>query len=140
MTDRRLVFTNGCFDILHRGHLELLKFCSEFGEVVVGLNSDSSVRRLKGAARPINTVWDRKTLLEACRFVDRVEVFEEDTPLELIRKIKPDLIVKGGDYSSSDVIGKDLADVKIFRFVEGYSTTKLIERILRGNVLPEETE
>lgn len=140
MTDRTFVFTNGCFDILHRGHIELLKYCSEFGDVVVGLNSDSSVRRLKGGTRPINTEWDRKTLLEACRFVARVEIFEEDTPLELIRKIKPALIVKGGDYSSSDVIGKDLAEVKIFNYVEGYSTSTIIERITKGNVLTEESE
>ena len=140
MTARTLVFTNGCFDILHRGHIELLKYCSEFGDVVVGLNSDSSVRRLKGETRPINTEWDRKTLLEACRFVARVEIFEEDTPLELIRKIKPGLIVKGGDYKSSDVVGKNLAEVKIFTYVDGYSTSRIIAKIAKGNVLTEGVE
>ena len=125
-----LIFTNGCFDIIHRGHLELLKYCSEIGDrVVVGLNSDSSVRKLKGSSRPINNEKDRKFLLENLVWVDEVIIFNEDTPHELIQSLKPDIIVKGGDYKSADVIGADLAEVKIFRYVEGYSSTRTIENI-----------
>ena len=125
-----LIFTNGCFDIIHRGHLELLKYCSDIGDrVVVGLNSDSSVRKLKGSSRPINNEKDRKFLLENLVWVDEVIIFNEDTPYELIQSLKPDIIVKGGDYKSADVIGADLAEVKIFRYVEGYSSTRTIENI-----------
>ena len=125
-----LIFTNGCFDIIHRGHLELLKYCSDIGDrVVVGLNSDSSVKKLKGSSRPINNEKDRKFLLENLVWVDEVIIFNEDTPHELIQSLKPDIIVKGGDYKSADVIGADLAEVKIFRYVEGYSSTRTIENI-----------
>ncbi len=125
----KVIFTNGCFDILHRGHLELLKYCKSLGLVIVGLNSDESVKRLKGSERPINSQDDRKFMLESCKFVDGVLVFDEDTPYNLIKKIKPDIIVKGGDYSSEDVVGNDLAEVKIFSYVDGYSTTKTIKSI-----------
>jgi rfaE bifunctional protein nucleotidyltransferase chain/domain len=129
MTGELVVFTNGCFDILHRGHIELFRFCRQFGSVVVGLNSDLSVTRLKGPTRPINSVSDRKLILEAIRYVDRVEIFGEDTPIQLIRRLKPDLIVKGGDYSAEEVVGAEIAPVKIFNFVDGYSTTSLIRGI-----------
>jgi D-beta-D-heptose 7-phosphate kinase/D-beta-D-heptose 1-phosphate adenosyltransferase len=124
------VFTNGCFDILHRGHIELLTYCASLGKVIVGLNSDESVKRLKGENRPINSVSDRKKMLEALRAVDEVIVFEEDTPYNLIRIISPDLIVKGGDYISNEVIGSDLCEVQIFKTIDGYSTTGYINRIL----------
>lgn len=129
------VFTNGCFDILHRGHIELLEYCASFGEVIVGLNSDNSVRRLKGIERPFNKAEDRKKILESIRYVNKVIIFEEDTPLELIKCLKPDVIVKGGDYSTHEVIGSELAEIRIFEFIDGYSSTSIINKIskLAGN-------
>jgi rfaE bifunctional protein nucleotidyltransferase chain/domain len=125
-----IVFTNGCFDIIHRGHLELLKFCKGHGNtVIVGLNSDKSIKKLKGLTRPVNSESDRIFLLESLRFVDKVFVFNEDTPYNLIKQIKPDIIVKGGDYKVEDVVGNDLCKVRIFKYVEGYSTTKAIQDI-----------
>lgn len=123
------VFTNGCFDIIHKGHVELLKYCRSLGDVViVGLNSDESVKRLKGITRPINHQDDRQEILRALRYVDDVFIFEEDTPYNLIKTINPDIIVKGGDYTAEDVVGNDLADVKIFNYLDGYSTTNVLER------------
>ena len=122
-----VIFTNGCFDILHRGHIELLTYCKSLGYVVVGLNSDESVKRLKGDGRPINRESDRKRVLEALRTVDKVLIFEEDTPINLIREISPDVIVKGGDYKVEDVVGGDLFDVRIFETIVGYSTTNIIQ-------------
>lgn len=127
----KIIFTNGCFDILHRGHLELLKFSRKLGDkLVVGLNSDASVRKLKGNSRPINTEDDRKAILESLRCVDEVVIFEEDTPLNLIKSICPDVIVKGGDYKETEVVGCDIANVVIFEFVDDYSTTKTIQSIV----------
>ena len=124
----KTIFTNGCFDILHRGHLELLWFCKSEGDmVVVGINSDKSVKKLKGVTRPINNQEDRKFLLESLECVDRVIIFDEETPYRLINEIKPDIIVKGGDYKIADVIGNDICKVKIFNYVKGYSTTKTIQ-------------
>lgn len=123
---KHLIFTNGCFDILHRGHFELLKYCSDLGKVYVGLNSDLSVKRLKGSGRPINNELDRKFALEACRYVDFVEIFEEDTPIKLITKLQPDIIVKGGDYLPEDIIGKEFSQVRIFNYLKGYSTSRII--------------
>jgi len=126
----KTVFTNGCFDIVHRGHLELLEYCKTIGEkVIVGINSDQSVRSLKGSNRPINAQEDRKFLLESLVYVDEVIVFDEETPLELIKNIKPDIIVKGGDYSPEEVVGHKLAKVVIFETVDGYSTTKIVKSI-----------
>ena len=130
MSKEKTIFTNGCFDIIHRGHIELLKYCKGLGgKVVVGLNSDESVRRLKSDSRPINNQEDRKFLLESLRYVDAVFVFNEDTPYNLIKEINPDVIVKGGDYKPKDVVGKDIAEVRIFKYVKGYSTTKSIQDI-----------
>jgi rfaE bifunctional protein nucleotidyltransferase chain/domain len=123
------VFTNGCFDILHKGHIELLAYCKSLGHVTVGLNSDESVRRLKGLSRPINTQSDRKLMLEALRYVDEVVIFSEDTPYELLLKLTPDIIVKGGDYKVHEVIGSDLCEVRIFQTLKGYSTTNIINQI-----------
>ena len=126
----RVVFTNGCFDILHRGHIDLLKKSREYGDqLIVGINSDESVRRLKGDDRPINTQEDRAAALRALKYVDKVVVFDEPTPIELIRKLKPDVITKGGDYEPKDVVGNELARVVIIPTVEGLSTTNIIERI-----------
>ena len=130
----RIIFTNGCFDILHYGHLKLLAYCHELahqapqggqGKVIVGINSDSSVRRLKGKNRPINSQIDRTYMLESLRYVDQVEVFDEDTPHKLIQQIEPNLIVKGsqaipGAYETGNY------EVKIFDHIDGYSTTKII--------------
>ena len=123
----KVIFTNGCFDILHRGHFELLKYCSTLGAVVVGLNSDQSVQALKGPTRPFFNQEDRVFALEACKYVESVIVFDEETPYDLIKSVRPDIIVKGGDYKEEEVVGYDLAQVKIFNFVEGYSTSKVLE-------------
>ncbi len=126
----KTVFTNGCFDVLHRGHIELLRHCKSLGYVVVGLNSDSSVRRLKGENRPFNNERDRKYLLESCIYVDEVIFFEEDTPLELIKQIKPDILVKGGDYKKESVVGHDIVpETIIFNYVKGYSSTASIKHL-----------
>jgi D-beta-D-heptose 7-phosphate kinase/D-beta-D-heptose 1-phosphate adenosyltransferase len=129
----KIVFTNGCFDILHKGHIELLKNCrslSQDGKVIVGLNSDNSIKRLKGSSRPINNQETRKMILESLRFVDEVILFEEDTPEILLSKIQPDILVKGGDYSTDEIIGKQYAKkVVIFPYVDGISTTKTIQKI-----------
>ena len=123
-----IVFTNGCFDIIHRGHIDLLEFCKTLGnQVIVGLNSDESVKRLKGKSRPIFSQEDRKKVLESLRFVDKVVIFEEDTPYSVIKSLKPDIIVKGGDYTEEQVVGNDISKVVIFKYIDGYSTTKAIE-------------
>jgi D-beta-D-heptose 7-phosphate kinase/D-beta-D-heptose 1-phosphate adenosyltransferase len=125
-----VIFTNGCFDIVHRGHLELLKFCKSLGAtVVVGINSDASIKKLKGEKRPINNQEDRVFMLESLKYVDKVIVFEEETPYNLIKKIKPDTIVKGSDYKKEEVVGFDLCEVVIFENIDGYSTTKKIQDI-----------
>jgi len=125
-----VIFTNGCFDVLHRAHVELLNHCATLGaRVVVGLNSDESVKRLKGEERPINNERDRKFILESLKSVDEVIVFSEDTPYDLIKIIRPDVIVKGGDYEKEKVVGSDLCEIKIFEYVDGYSTTKTIQNI-----------
>jgi len=104
----RIVFTNGCFDVIHRGHVELLEFARSLGDVlVVGLNSDDSVRRLKGPERPVNTLMDRAVVLLAIRWVDFVIPFSEDTPERLIKELRPDVLVKGGDYELDDIVGAD---------------------------------
>ena len=128
----KLIFTNGCFDIVHRGHLELLRYCQSLGRVIVGLNSDESVKRLKGQNRPINHQQDRKFLLESLSYVDEVMIFSENTPYNLIKQIKPDIIVKGGDYNIDNIVGSDICEVKIFNYIDGYSTTKIIERSNSG--------
>lgn len=121
------VFTNGCFDVLHPAHLKLLQFCKSKGKVIVGLNSDASVKRLKGESRPVFSQEDRKFMLQSCKYVDEVCIFEEDTPLDLIKNVEPDIIVKGGDYKPEDVVGSNLAQVIIFEYIDGYSTTKIIK-------------
>lgn len=128
--DQKVVFTNGCFDILHRGHIEYLEQSRKLGhKLVVGLNSDASVKRLKGDLRPINNEQDRVRALKALRCVDEVYIFEEDTPYKLIKMIEPDIITKGGDYKPEDVIGNDLADVVILPYVENYSTTNIVDKM-----------
>jgi len=129
----KLIFTNGCFDVLHVGHIELLKFSKNLGDkLIVGINSDKSVKKLKGNNRPINNEQDRKKILESIKFVDEVQIFDDTTPLELIKKIKPHIIVKGGDYIKEQVVGFGLASVIIFNYLDGYSTTKTIKSINNG--------
>jgi D-beta-D-heptose 7-phosphate kinase/D-beta-D-heptose 1-phosphate adenosyltransferase len=129
--EERIIFTNGVFDILHKGHFELLNEARNLGNrLIVGINSDASVKRLKGETRPINNVTKRIAQLEMLPWVDEVVVFDDDTPYELIKQIKPHLIVKGGDYKIEEVVGNDLADVHIVSTVDGYSTTSIIEAAL----------
>ena len=127
----KIVFTNGCFDILHKGHIEYLKASAQLGsKLVVGINSDDSVKRLKGPNRPINSAEDRKHLLESLEFVDEVIIFHEDTPLELIKLVKPDIITKGGDYTVDQVVGNGLvSQVIIIPLTTGYSTTNTLEKL-----------
>ncbi len=133
-TDKKIVFTNGCFDILHVGHAKYLKKAKSLGDIlVVGLNSDASVKRLKGPKRPINSCLDRACLLSALGFVDYVVIFEEDTPYELIKYISPHILVKGADYEGKQVIGSELVkEVKLIEFEAGKSTSKIIDRIENG--------
>lgn len=124
----KVVFTNGCFDVLHKGHLTLLKEARSLGDkLVVGLNSDESVKRIKGSDRPFNDLDTRKEQLLLIPYVDDVIIFEEDTPYNLIKELSPDLIVKGGDYNVEEIVGHDLAPVHIVPTVEGYSTSKILE-------------
>jgi D-beta-D-heptose 7-phosphate kinase/D-beta-D-heptose 1-phosphate adenosyltransferase len=126
--EERIVFTNGVFDLLHTGHFELLAEAKSLGgKLIVGINSDESVRRFKGPKRPINNVNKRKRQLELLPWVDEVIVFDEDTPYRLIKEVVPHVIVKGGDYTVEQVVGNDLADVHLVLTVEGYSTTQIIE-------------
>lgn len=126
--EQRVVFTNGVFDILHKGHFELLQEARSLGDkLIVGINSDASVKRLKGETRPINNVMKRISQLEILPWVDQVIVFDDDTPYELIKEIKPHVLVKGSDYTIEQVVGHDLADVHLVPTVEGYSTTSIIE-------------
>ena len=123
-----VVFTNGCFDILHIGHLKLLRHARSLGNrLVVAINSDASVKRLKGETRPINNQETRKETLEQLGIVDEVIIFDEDTPYETIKELNPNIIVKGGDYTVETVVGNDLAEVVIFPIVEGHSTTQVIK-------------
>lgn len=128
---KKVVFTNGCFDILHVGHVKYLQEAKSFGDVlIVGLNSDASVSRLKGPSRPVNIAEDRAYLLAALEAVDFVVPFEEDTPYELIKMIKPDILVKGGDYVGRSIVGTEFAlELKLVDFVDGKSTTKTIQKI-----------
>lgn len=129
--EKKVVFTNGCFDVIHAGHIKYLQKSKALGDyLVVGLNSDASVRRLKGYSRPLNKQDDRKAVLQSLQCVDEVIIFDEDTPSELIKKIKPDIITKGGDYKNKeDVVGHDMAEVVLVPYVEGLSTTNILERL-----------
>ncbi|NNE26395.1 MAG: D-glycero-beta-D-manno-heptose 1-phosphate adenylyltransferase [Saprospiraceae bacterium] len=131
----KIVFTNGCFDLLHPGHVDYLDKARKLGDIlIVGLNDDASVKRLKGEKRPLLPLADRAILLAALESVDYVIPFSEDTPLQLIKAVKPHTLVKGGDYTLDEMIGKDYVEsrggqVRIIPFLEGYSTTSLLERL-----------
>lgn len=134
--NKKIVFTNGCFDILHLGHLKLLRDASELGDIlVVGLNSDKSVKINKGDSRPINNQNYRASMLEFFDFIDYIVLFNEKDPMGIIKKIRPDVLVKGGDYKKNQIIGAEFVEksggtVKIFKFVKNYSTTNLIDKII----------
>jgi rfaE bifunctional protein nucleotidyltransferase chain/domain len=127
----KIVFTNGCFDILHRGHVEYLQKSKALGDLlVVGINSDASIKRLKGNSRPINNQQDREFMLKSLECVDEVLVFNEDTPLNIIESLRPNIITKGGDYTVEEVVGHDIVpETYIISLTNGYSTTNFIERI-----------
>ena len=134
LLDKKIVFTNGVFDILHKGHLALLNQASSFADVlIVGVNSDASVKRLKGNSRPFNDEYSRTLLLASLVMVDAVIIFEEDTPIELIKNIMPHVLVKGGDYTIEKIVGaKEILDnngeVKIVPVEKGFSTTLIVEK------------
>jgi rfaE bifunctional protein nucleotidyltransferase chain/domain len=131
----RLVFTNGCFDLLHLGHVDYLEKARQLGDkLIVGLNTDASVRRLKGPSRPLQDEMSRSRIMASLLFVDAVVLFDEDTPYELIRQVVPDILVKGDDYTVESIVGHDLVlqsggDVKTISLVKGYSTSGIIDRI-----------
>jgi len=133
--DKKIVFTNGCFDIIHLGHLEYLSKSASLGDIlIVGLNTDASVKRLKGPQRPVNNEYARAMALASLRFIDAVALFEEDTPYSLIQLVQPDILVKGNDYKPEDIVGYDIVNakggqVKTIELVEGYSSTNIIEKL-----------
>jgi D-beta-D-heptose 7-phosphate kinase/D-beta-D-heptose 1-phosphate adenosyltransferase len=131
---KKIIFTNGCFDILHAGHVRYLETAKSYGDVLIlGLNSDRSVTALKGEGRPINTQLDRAYILAALEAVDYVVVFDKDTPYDLIKAVWPHILVKGGDYEGKEVVGQDIVDeLKLVQFVDGKSTTKTIEKIQKS--------
>lgn len=131
----KIVFTNGCFDLLHRGHVEYLAQAADFGDkLVIGLNTDASVNRLKGPTRPINDEEARAAVLSALGFVSAVVLFDEPTPLELIRQVQPDVLIKGADYKPEDIVGYDIVTsrggkVVTIPLTSGYSTSSIEQRI-----------
>ena len=132
---KKVVFTNGCFDIIHRGHIECLRFCKAHGDiVVVGLNSDSSIRQIKGSTRPINDQSNRAAVLSELESVDYVTIFDDSTPLNLIVQIMPDILVKGEDWSSRNVVGREVVEalggnVLFSPVVKGMSTSSIIKQV-----------
>ncbi len=133
---RQLVFTNGCFDLIHRGHIDYLSKARDLGNtLLIGLNTDASVSRLKGNLRPVKDEWTRALLLASFCFVDLVVFFDEDTPLQLIKTIQPDILVKGSDYEKKDIVGADYVEstggkIERLNFLEGFSSTGIIQKII----------
>ncbi|MDZ7775026.1 MAG: D-glycero-beta-D-manno-heptose 1-phosphate adenylyltransferase [Bacteroidales bacterium] len=138
--EKRIVFTNGCFDILHKGHVDYLAKAKEKGDVlIIGLNTDASVQRLKGSVRPVQEESSRALLLASLFFVDYVVPFDEDTPYELIKCINPDVLVKGADYKKQDIVGYDIVDanggaIVTIEYLEGFSTSSIIEKIKKTEI------
>lgn len=132
---KKIVFTNGCFDIVHLGHIDYLEKARKLGDkLVLGLNTDASVNRLKGPTRPVVNEYARSRMMAAFEFVDTVILFDEPTPLQVIKQVKPDILVKGDDYTVENIVGSDFVlakggEVKTISLVEGYSTTSLIQKI-----------
>lgn len=135
----KIVFTNGCFDILHLGHVDYLEKAAGLGDrLIIGLNTDDSVSRFKGSERPIQDQNSRARILSSLQFVDMVVLFNEDTPLELISNLIPDILVKGSDYLAENIVGAEVVkknggEVKTIDFVSGYSTSRIIEKIKKSN-------
>lgn len=136
--NKKIVFTNGCFDILHRGHIEYLSKAADLGDVLfIGVNTDASVSKLKGESRPLQDEYSRLMILGALEFVDALILFDEETPLELIRKVQPHILVKGADYKPEDIIGYDIVkarggEIKTIEFLPGYSTSAIEQKIKEG--------
>ncbi|MFZ1807919.1 MAG: D-glycero-beta-D-manno-heptose 1-phosphate adenylyltransferase [Cyclobacteriaceae bacterium] len=137
--DQKIVFTNGCFDILHLGHVDYLEKAAALGDrLVIGLNTDDSVSRFKGPERPIQDQNSRARILSSLQFVDMVVLFNEDSPLELISSLIPDILVKGSDYLAENIVGAEVVkknggEVKTIDFVSGYSTSRIIDKIKKSN-------
>jgi len=134
---KKIVFTNGCFDIIHRGHVEYLSQAADYGDIlIIGLNSDSSVNKIKGKNRPIQDEQSRAEVLAAMQFIDYIVIFDQETPKQLIEYLQPNVLIKGSDYKISDIVGGDFVianggKVITIDFIEGYSTTKIIDKILK---------
>lgn len=133
--NKKIVFTNGCFDIIHLGHIDYLSKAKDLGDILlIGLNTDDSVKRLKGNNRPIKNQRERAVLLASLRFVDGIILFNEDTPYDLIKKIEPDILIKGSDYKKEEIVGADIikntgGEIITIDFLEGYSTTSILNKI-----------
>jgi rfaE bifunctional protein nucleotidyltransferase chain/domain len=133
--NQKIVFTNGCFDLIHLGHVKYLSQAADLGNIlIVGLNSDSSVIKIKGHGRPVLDQESRAMTLAAFSFVNNIVLFDEETPYKLIKQIMPDILVKGGDYNPEEIVGYDIVkenggEIKMLDFIEGYSTSDIIERI-----------
>jgi len=131
----KIVFTNGCFDIIHRGHIEYLAQAASYGDIlIIGLNTDNSVSRIKGENRPVQDEYARAITLAALQFVNAVVLFDENTPYDLIQKIQPDILIKGSDYKPENIVGYDIVKAKggkivTIDFIDGYSTTSIIEKL-----------
>lgn len=138
MQNRKIVFTNGCFDIIHRGHIEYLAKAADLGDILfIGVNTDASVRKLKGNNRPLQDELSRLMILAALDFVDGVVLFDEETPYELIRFIQPDILVKGADYKPEEIVGYDIVkakggEIRTIEFLPGYSTSAIEQKIKKG--------
>jgi rfaE bifunctional protein nucleotidyltransferase chain/domain len=137
--NKKIVFTNGCFDLVHRGHLDYLAKAAALGDkLIVGLNTDNSVKRLKGSSRPIVDEYSRAFLLASLCFVDAVMLFDEDTPYNLIQTVQPDILVKGADYQADNIVGADIVKQKggeiiTLEFLAGFSTSAMVEKIMNAN-------
>lgn len=136
---RKLVFTNGCFDIIHRGHLEYLNEAKSLGhKLLVGINSDTSVKQLKGDDRPVNNELDRAFVIDNLKTVDYVIIFNDETPYNLIKSVKPDILVKGGDWKPDKIVGSDIVienggEVKSLSFIDNYSTSAIVKKIIASS-------
>jgi D-beta-D-heptose 7-phosphate kinase/D-beta-D-heptose 1-phosphate adenosyltransferase len=130
--NKKVVFTNGCFDIIHHAHIKLLKFAKSKGDIlVVGLNSDESIKKIKGESRPINNIIDRVSLLFELDFIDYIIIFEDETPLNIIENLRPDILIKGGDYKDKKVIGSEyVKEILLYNYIENTSSTNIIKKIL----------
>ena len=132
---KKIVFTNGCFDLLHLGHIDYLSKAKDLGDVlIIGVNTDNSVRRLKGATRPITDENSRSVIIASLQFVSAVVLFDEDTPYQLIKQVQPDILVKGSDYKSEDIVGYDIVkanggEIVTIDYLDGYSTSFVIEKV-----------